>query len=109
MAATTSQLIALGNEGAFRQRVRFIALQQAAVVFAEIGTTPNHALRLAFAVKLVQNPGLAEQLAPIVATRTNLVASTVTYNFTDGQVVTDASDAAILSQIASDWDLLAGQ
>ena len=107
MAATTVQLIALGNERGFRERVSALALQQAAVVYVEIGNV-NHATRVAFAIKLLQTPGLAAQLAPVIAQRTNLVASTVTYDFTAAQVQTDASDAAILSQIASDWNMLSG-
>jgi hypothetical protein len=47
-------------------------------------------------------------LAPVVATRTNIVASTVTYDFTLRAVVTDATDAAIRSQINTDWNYLAG-
>ena len=108
MAATTDQLIALGNDSHFRQRVRVLALQQAGVVFAESGATPNHAVRKTLAINLISNPNQAEVLAAVIATRTNLAASTVTYNFADGQVVTDVTDAAILSQLATDWDFLSG-
>ena len=107
MAATTVQLIALGNDRAFQQRVSALALQEAAVVYVETGNA-NHATRVAFAIKLLQTPGLAAQLAPVIAQRTNLVASTVTYDFTSAQVQTDATDAAVLSQIASDWNMLSG-
>jgi hypothetical protein len=108
MAATTAQLIALGNDGAFRQRVRILALQQAAVVYAESGATTGHGIRKTLALSLIQHPELADQLASTLATRTNLVASNVSYDFNAGQIVTDATDAAILSQLATDWDLLAG-
>lgn len=107
MAATTSQLNALANDGVFQARVRNLVLQEAAVVYAEVGN-PNHAARVAYAIKLIQSPSLAAQLAQVMVTRTNLVASTVTYDFDRGVILTDASDAAILSQIASDWNMLSG-
>lgn len=108
MAATTAQLIALGNDAAFRQRVRNLMLQICSQVYGEDAGTASHGARVAFAFKIVQSPGLADQFAAVIATRTNLVASTVSYNFADGQVQTDASDGAILSQIATDWNFLAG-
>ena len=106
--ATTAQQIALGNDADFRQRVRALFLSEAAVVYNENGATPNHAARALFASKLFQQPSLADILAPALATRTNLAGSTVTYDFALQSVVTDASDAAIRSQIATDWNLFAG-
>lgn len=106
--ATTVQLSALGNDLSFRQRIRVLVLQQAAVVYAEDAQTAKHADRLGFAVTLLQHPERADTLASVLATRTNLANSTVTYSFGDAQIQTDASDAAIASQIATDWNLLAG-
>lgn len=106
--ATTAQLIALGNDPGFRQRVRALLLQEAAVVYNENPTTPNHAARALFASRLSQNPEQAASLATVIATRTNLAASTVAYDFDMQRVVTDATDGAIRSQIATDWNLLAG-
>jgi hypothetical protein len=40
--------------------------------------------------------------------RTNLTASVVTYNFDAQRVQSDATDAAIRSQIATDWNYFAG-
>lgn len=108
MAATTNQLNALANDAMFRQRCRNLVLQEAAVVYNESAGTTGHAARAAFAVKVLQSPGFAEQLVQVIVTRTNLVASTVSYDFDRVAVVTDASDAAILSQIASDWSMFAG-
>jgi hypothetical protein len=108
MAATADQLLALAGDPYFRQRIRNIVLQQAAVVYAESGATTGHAARVAFALKVLGSPGLADQVADLIATRTNLVASAVTYDFSRRAVVTDATDAAILSQVASDWNMLAG-
>jgi hypothetical protein len=39
--------------------------------------------------------------------RTNLTASVVTYNFDAQRVQSDATDAAIRSQIATDWNYFA--
>lgn len=108
MAATTAQLIALAGDNSFRMRVRTLALQEAAVVYGELGSTTGHAARVAYALKLLQAPSLADQVADVMATRTNVVLSTISYDFDRRAVVTDASDAAILSQLASDWNLLAG-
>lgn len=108
MAATPDQLLALAQDVYFRQRVRTLVLQEAAVIYAESAGTTGHAARVAFALKLIQSPSLAEQTAEVIATRTNLTASNVSYDFARRAVITDATDAAILSQIATDWNLLAG-
>lgn len=108
MAATTAQLIILGNDPNFRQRIRTLVLLEAGVVYNESAATPNHTARANYASKLAQAPGLADSLAPVLASRTNIAASTVTYNFDAGRAETDATDAAIRSQIATDWNYLAG-
>ena len=106
--ATTNELIALGNDQDFRQRIRTLMLVQAGVVYNENPATANHTARANFASKIAQSPGLADALASALAARTNLQASVVTYDFNAHRVVTDATDAAISSQIATDWNYLAG-
>src|SRR5689334_11831489 len=106
--ATTNELIALGNDANFRQRVRALFLLEGAVIYNEAGSVTNHAARANFASKIAQNPGLIDSLVPALVQRTNLVASAVTYDFNGQKVVTDASDAAIRSQINSDWNYFAG-
>lgn len=108
MAATTSQLNALAQDGSFRRRCGALALMEAALVYTENTGVNGHPARVAFAVRLIQNPSVAEDLARVLVTRTNLVASVVSYDFDRGLVLTDASDAAIRSQISTDWNLLAG-
>lgn len=108
MASTIGQLNALADDAFFRLRCRNIILQQAAVVYNESGGTTGHAARAAFAVKLLQSPGFADQLVQVIVTRTNLVAGTVTYDFNSRAVITDVSDASILSQVASDWSMFSG-
>jgi hypothetical protein len=106
--ATTAELIALGNDADFRQRIRALFLLEAGVVYAESGATPNHAARALFASKIAQSPGIADSLAPALVQRTNLVASAVTYNFDAGRVESDATDSEIRSQIATDFNYFAG-
>lgn len=108
MAATNAQQLALGRDIEFQLRCRPLFLQQASVVYAEAGSTTGHASRVLLASKIIQSPGASDQLCASLATRTNLAASTVTYNFDAMRVETDASDASISSQIATDWSLFAG-
>lgn len=108
MAATTQQIVALANDGQFRQRVRVLVLEICAQVYGEDAATPSHSARVSFASKILQAPSSADSLASILVTRTNLANSTITYDFVNGAVVTDATDAAMLSQIATDWNMLAG-
>lgn len=106
--ATTDQLTALAADNDFRQRVRNLVLLEAAVVANEVNTTPNHTARSAFAFKVIGSPGTADQVADYLCARTNLIASAITYDFARRAVVTDASDAAIRSQLATDWNTLSG-
>jgi hypothetical protein len=106
--ATTNELIALGNDAAFRQRVRGLFLLEGAVIYNESAGVANHTARANFASKIAQNPGLIDALVPALVQRTNLVASAVSYDFNNQKVVTDASDASIRSQINSDWNYFAG-
>lgn len=108
MASTTAQLIALAQDSSFRLRIRNLVLTEAAAVYNENAGTANHAARVVFAAKLFASPGLADQLADVIATRTNLVAANVSYDFDRRAVITSATDAEIKSQIATDWNLLAG-
>jgi hypothetical protein len=106
--ATTAQLTALAGDALFRQRIRNIVLQEAAVVYNEGTGVTNHAGRATFAIKLLQSPGLADQVADVIVTQVNLSSSGITYDFDRRAVVTDATDAAILSQVASAWNMLSG-
>jgi len=105
--ATTAQIIALAQDSKFRERLRSLFMLEAAAVAVEVNTVPNHQFRSIFAFKLLTQPGLADQLADVMVTRTNLISSSVTYDFSTRGVITDATDAAIRSQIATDWNMLA--
>jgi|SRR5678815_1745336 hypothetical protein len=106
--ATTAALSALADDQEFRQRIRALFLLEAGVIYSEAGTVPNHTARANFASKIAQNPGIADSLAPALVQRTNLVGSVVTYNFDARRIETDATDAAIRSQINTDWNYFAG-
>lgn len=65
--------------------------------------------RRAYALQVVANPvGAGASAAVTLANRTNLVAANTSYDFKTQRVITDASDGSLQSQIASDWNLLAG-
>ncbi len=108
MAATADQLSALGNDQKFQQRVKSLLVQQAGAVYIEDPNTPNHAQRIAYAKQILQGSVNFINVAQVLVNRTNLVGSTITYNFTSGNIVTDATDGAIASQITTDWNMLAG-
>lgn len=107
MASTSDQLSALGNDGNFRARVMVLALQYAVgTVYIEDPATPNHALRLNYARSLVAGGG--SNIPIVIANSTNIIAGNTTYDFTTGHVKTDVTDTAISSQLATDWNMLAG-
>ncbi len=65
--------------------------------------------RRAFATYVMANTaGVSANLVAFVANRTNLVAGNTSYDFPTGRVVTDVTDAAITSQLAADWSMMAG-
>ena len=57
---------------------------------------------------MANTAGVQSNLVATVANRTNLVAGNTTYDFPNGRVVTDVSDAAIVAQLAADWSMMAG-
>lgn len=109
MASTADQLAALGNDVQFIRRVQSLLIQQAGVVYAESGGTPNHAIRVAYAKEVLKNPGsIAQNVAAVIVNRTNLVGGNTTFNFATNHPETSVTDAAIQSQLATDWDMLSG-
>jgi hypothetical protein len=108
MAATTDQLTSLSQDGYFRQRFRALMLLEAGGVLAESTSTTNHSARCTFAITLLTTPSKCDQYSDWICSRTNLTGSTVTYDFSRKATVTDATDGAIRSQIATDWNVLSG-
>lgn len=106
--ATTDQLTALAGEGTFRNRIRNLMLLEAGAVLAENPATSNHSARCTFAISLLSTPSKCDLYADWLCSRINLTSSAVTYDFAKRASVTDATDAAIRSQIATDWNVLSG-
>lgn len=57
---------------------------------------------------MANTAGVQANLIATVANGTNLVAGNTTYDFPNGRVVTDVSDASITAQLAADWSKMAG-
>jgi hypothetical protein len=94
---------------------RFLIRLQAALatvawqVIGEDPQTPNHAERKLFARQVISNPtGTAAIFAASLVMRTNVFNFATTYDFEQGAVVTASGDADIESQLATDWNVLAG-
>src|SRR5262245_59589152 len=109
MATTPRSQASLASDPNFLKRLSSLLLQEAGVVAAENPSTPEHDKRRQLAQAIITNPtGMASSLAPAICNATNLVAATTSYNFEAGAVETSADDAAIQSQIATLWNVLAG-
>ena len=107
MAISTSALAnLLGRDQTFIGRVASTLCVQGTTVLSEQGVGPTHVQRAAYAQRVIQNPtGMAALAAPYLAGSTNVVG---TITIEDSGVATSVTDAALLSQIASSWDALAG-
>ena len=107
MAATADQCSALQKDANFQSRIMSLAMQYARnVVYVELTTVTNHITRLNYARSVMNGGG--GNIIPSLANSTNIIASNITYDFGDGHIKTDASDAAISSQLAADWNMLSG-
>ena len=101
--------MALAQDIKFIRRLQSIMLSEVSTILAEVSTTPNHVARRTFAQQVITNgQSVAQQFAPLIANSTNLVAANTTYDFTQLAVVTDATDAAILSQVDTLWNAMSG-
>jgi hypothetical protein len=109
MAATTDTQMALAADSKFIRRLAALFNLEAQVVIAEPINTPNHPIRRQLAQSCVTNgASVAQQFALTLALSTNLMGANTTYDFVQLAVVTDATDAAIRSQIVTLWNGLAG-
>jgi hypothetical protein len=107
MAISTSRLASLlGVDADFIARVAIVLCDEATTVLAETGVGETHAARAAYANRVIQSPSfVAVQAAPFLAQTTNVIG---TITMEDTGVVTSVTDAALLAQIASSWNTLAG-
>ena len=92
----------------FTNRVAYVACQVATGVRAESTGTQYHTQRNALAVYVMASPtGWATATAPVIVGRPNVVSAGTSVG-TDGLLRSNITDAALLSQITSDWNMLAG-
>lgn len=93
----------------FQTRVRNALATVAWQVLNEDPATPNHQARESYARTVISNlPMSAASVSPWLVDRPNLIAFDTTFDFPSGDVVTASGDADIESQLASDWNVLAG-
>ena len=96
----------LGTDQTFISRVAIVLCDVATSVLAETGIGDTHAARANYAQRVIQSPtATAQSAAPFLAQTPN-VKGTITLE--DNGVVTSVTDPALLAQIASSWDTLAG-
>lgn len=102
---STTQMQLVGSPG-FLQRVAYLMVQHARTVKAEALLTACHGSRTNYATAVINNPaGMAQQAAVMLAGGVNLLG---TASGSAPNATSSATDAAILSQIATFWSHLAG-
>lgn len=101
---------ALAADANFRKRLAAALATVAWQVINEDEQTANHEQRknYARATVLPNLAGTAAQIAPWMVMRPNVLNFATTYDFALGAVVTASGDADLESQIAADWNILAG-
>jgi hypothetical protein len=105
MSESTLQM-ELARDPAFLNRLNYLMLQTARGVKEEAANTPHHAKRSAYASSVLGNSQqMVQQAAYTIVGGINLLG---TVELTDNGVETSANDAAIFSQVATFWNVLAG-
>jgi hypothetical protein len=109
--STNNTQLALAADPAFRLRFKGLLLQITGQILDEAAGTAGHTQRAVYA-RLVQTniDTYVTILIQWFVMRTNLFGANTTVSIATGVpvVTTDATDAAILSQIATDWTEIAG-
>jgi hypothetical protein len=96
----------LSRSVSFLTRLKQQLVTVATSVKAEAQATPFHQARTNFANLVLGDPvGYAARCAPVIVSLANLVG---TVSIVDGEASTGVTDAALLSQVTSSWNLLAG-
>lgn len=99
----------LAEDATFRRRVKDALNVVAWQIIEEDPATPAHSNRATYARTVLSNlDGQASVTASWIVNRTNLFAAATSYDFDQRATITDATDAAIQSQISSDWNVMAG-
>lgn len=103
---------ALANDPTFRQRLKASLTRIAFQVLEESAGTTGHATRASYARAVLASPDSAvSNLAGWFVFRTNVItpATTLAFDGRGGVLVQSAvTDAAMDSQLATDWSVVAG-
>lgn len=109
MANTSELQMALAHDAQFLNRVQYSLCRVALQVCQEAGTVPSHAVRRTYAQQVLGNPGAASAAAAVALVGSvNLLSGVTTTMNPNGSASTDATDAAIDSQVSSLWNAFAG-
>lgn len=103
--STTQMQLTTAAAQRFIDRVAYLLTQQAVVVKAEALATACHAARSTFASQVIAAPQTSAQASAVLLAGSTNVIGTVTVSGS-GLVDSSASDAALLSQIATSWNAL---
>lgn len=100
---------ALASDQSFQLRVRAALARVAWEMLEEPASTPNHDARVWYAKYVLASlTNSAQNVAPWLVERPNLILFETSYDFSAQAVITAAGDADIESQLRTDWDHLAG-
>ena len=109
MANSAATQQSLAEDMTFRRRVKDALNIVAWQVVEEDPATPEHAARASYARTMLANlDAQAAATSAWIINRANLMGANTTYNFDARATVTDATDAAIQSQISTDFNVMAG-
>lgn len=98
--------LALAADSTFLTRLKAACLVVAEQVIAESSGTENHPARLELAVTVLRTPTRSADFAQFMVMRPNVLGEVTSYSFIDAAILTAASDAALQSQLATDWNTL---
>jgi hypothetical protein len=98
----------LATSATFLVRLQYIMTQQARVVLEETGVGSTHACRAGYAQGIVSNVQAAAARGSVMVVGGVNLIGTVVPNANANLIDSSASDAAILSQVATFWNQLAG-
>ena len=102
---STQQMVLIASPQ-FLARIQYLADQEARVVLTETGIGITHACRARYAASIVFNPAwYVPTVAVMIVGGINLIGTVTGTGLTADST---ASDAAILSQIATFWAALSG-
>jgi hypothetical protein len=100
---------ALAADPHFHRRLQNALTRIAWEVLEEDPSTLYHAERVAYATRVNNSPQqTAQQLAPSFVNRPNVFNFATSYDFTVAATVTASGDPDLESQLATDWNKLAG-